>query len=440
MTTLPASVATNISQIVRGNVNIVTTANTNNNTTTVLPIAKVLPQQQNVSNDPPPIVSVGSGQSVYIHSLPPSAPVNSSNINITNSQGNSIISAPTSCTYYMPVTTSTSTVGTSSGAITVSTAVLQSITTNTPSITTNVSSSTSIQSYAPQAGSFAVVPSSNRNIVTTSTENTLPYSLASGENIAYSTKSLPTLVSSTVVQQSSGTQQIPVRFNPQLIVDGSHHITVASIGGSGANVKSGTVTVAASAAAPSDIILPYATKSTAIVSTAATRKRDIHPEPFSNTSISIPIKSAVKNLNPTLMSLGAEVAQQLQQSSQRVSSPISRPGSSDGSTTVSATSSPGIDQQEQEELNAMSAYHRNNRNIADGATFKTAGSMYTSSSTSKLNAGQISQQNSSSTYGSQPSHIISYQSHPISGQPQSHFQVNRLFLTILLQFSENIYF
>lgn len=38
---------------------------------------------------------------------------------------------------------------------------------------------------------------------------------------------------------------------------------------------------------------------------------------------------------------------------QRPTSPISHPDSSDGSTTVSATSSPGIDQQEQEELNAL---------------------------------------------------------------------------------------
>lgn len=49
----------------------------------------------------------------------------------------------------------------------------------------------------------------------------------------------------------------------------------------------------------------------------------------------------------------AEVVQQLQSTNQRPPSPISRPGSSDGSTTVSATSSPGIDQQEQEELNAF---------------------------------------------------------------------------------------
>lgn len=82
-----------------------------------------------------------------------------------------------------------------------STAVLQSITTNTSTINTNVSSSNTAitASYAPQAGPFAVVPSSNRNIVNNTSSN---------------------LVSSTVVQQS-GSQPIPVRFNPQLIVDGN---------------------------------------------------------------------------------------------------------------------------------------------------------------------------------------------------------------------------
>lgn len=69
VTTLPASVATNLSQIVRGNVNIVTTANTNSNTTTVLPIAKVMPQQQGLSNDPSSIVGTshnGKKKKIYL--------------------------------------------------------------------------------------------------------------------------------------------------------------------------------------------------------------------------------------------------------------------------------------------------------------------------------------------------------------------------------------
>lgn len=54
-------------------------------------------------------------------------------------------------------------------------------------------------SYAPQAGSFAaVVPVSSRN----------------ASNISTS------VVTSAMVQQA-GVQPIPVRFNPQLIVDGN---------------------------------------------------------------------------------------------------------------------------------------------------------------------------------------------------------------------------
>lgn len=54
-------------------------------------------------------------------------------------------------------------------------------------------------SYAPQAGSFAaVVPVSSRN-----------------------TSSISTSVVSSAMVQQAGAQPIPVRFNPQLIVDGN---------------------------------------------------------------------------------------------------------------------------------------------------------------------------------------------------------------------------
>lgn len=49
---------------------------------------------------------------------------------------------------------------------------------------------------------------------------------------------------------------------------------------------------------------------------------------------------------------------------QRVPSPHSRPGSSDGSTTVSATSSPGIDQQEEREDLQKSIQMKMNREIS----------------------------------------------------------------------------
>lgn len=176
--------ATNISQLVRGNVVTTVTGNINNVNTTVLPIAKVLPQQQQqqvMSNDPPPIVSVssvGGAQNVFIHSRSPSNPPNvsknsSANINISNSQGGSFISAP-SGTYYMSASSGAG----NPGGIAVST-VLQSFTTNSNTNTTNVLANTNVVSvsnlsnvsgglvtsmaYAPQAGTFAVVPSSNRN-------------------------------------------------------------------------------------------------------------------------------------------------------------------------------------------------------------------------------------------------------------------------------------
>lgn len=58
----------------------------------------------------------------------------------------------------------------------------------------------------------------------------------------------------------------------------------------------------------------------------------------------------------------------------RAPSPQSRPGSSDGSTTVSANSSPGVDQQEQEELNNV-----REMKIPEMA-FKTVDNMYANNS------------------------------------------------------------
>ncbi|XP_031641042.1 mucin-12 isoform X2 [Contarinia nasturtii] len=294
VTTLPASVATNLSQIVRGNVNIVTTANTNSNTTTVLPIAKVLPQQQGMSNvDPPPIVSVGTSQNV----------VNVVNANAINNRAQSSSIS--------------------------STAVLQSITTNTSAITTNVSSSNTAitASYAPQAGSFAVVPSSNRNIVNSSSSG---------------------LVSSTVVQQS-GSQPIPVRFNPQLIVDGNKEST--SYDGLLQKQLGGHQQISY-ISMPSNQSLANQQKTAHIIPVSGTKSNAVAVAVSSSPRATTIVSTAPRKRDHDFR---AEVVQQIQ-ANQRISSPVS-PGSSDGSTTVSATSSPGIDQQE--ELNALYQQHQN---------------------------------------------------------------------------------
>lgn len=78
-------------------------------------------------------------------------------------------------------------------------------------------------------------------------------------------------------------------------------------------------------------------------------------------------KNVAKNLGPTLLSMSGP-SDKLRE---RVPSPISRPGSSEGSTTVSATSSPGVDQQEHEELNSISMGMR-----MPEMTFKTVEELY----------------------------------------------------------------
>lgn len=105
------------------------------------------------------------------------------------------------------------------------------------------------------------------------------------------------------------------------------------------NVKSSSVAITATSSP----------RATTIVSTAP-RKREVGKCAQGN-HITFQRKFLKKNLHSIFKEFRTEVVQL--QSTQRPTSPISRPGSSDGSTTVSATSSPGIDQQEHEELNAI---------------------------------------------------------------------------------------
>lgn len=208
-----------VAQIVRSNVNVVTSvpnsqSNNNNSNSltgpgstnsisniqsTTLPVAKVLPQQQSQSNvvmndgSMPSIVTVPAtvsgvtGQNVFIHSRSPSSvtvtatPViannNSTNLHLpSNSQNALSFISSASGAYYIPTTVHSNSNSSNSVGVTAvsSSAVIQSITTTTASLTTNASASTTTcqiissapvtsLAYAPQAGSFAVVPATNRN-------------------------------------------------------------------------------------------------------------------------------------------------------------------------------------------------------------------------------------------------------------------------------------
>lgn len=150
-----------------------------------------------------------------------------------------------------------------------------------------------------------------------------------------------------------------MRFNPQLIVDGSNNQTIQS------NTII-TMHQQSQLTHPSSHMLATVTgakvpvqspRTTTIISSNTSRKRD-HNDTFNPATVAS-IKSAVKNLNPTLLSMSSEQPPR-----------STTPDSTDGSTTVSATSSPGLDQQEQEELNAMSALHHQNRSIRDDLQFR----------------------------------------------------------------------
>lgn len=137
--------------------------------------------------------------------------------------------------------------------------------------------------------------------------------------------------------------------------------------------------------------------------TNAARKRD-HNDTFVSATMNPSIKSAVKNLNPTLLSMGAEPPPR-----------SSTPGSTDGSTTVSATSSPGIDQQEQEEFNALNSLHRQNRSLDDDLHFRSVDSHLRDHPNQKnhqqhMQATAASVATATSTITSQQRHIV-YQPH-----------------------------
>lgn len=188
-------------------------------------------------------------------------------------------------------------------------------------------------------------------------------------------------------------QSVPVRFNPPLIVDGNTHTVPKQPQPQQQQLsKQPHIKTAGIVATP---------RAQQTIVSAPSRK---HGEPYVGTvtaTSSALTKSAVKNLNPTLIAMGSEPMAGVQ-SQRAVSPPISRPGSSDGSTTVSATSSPGIDQQEQEEMNALSAMHRNNRNIGDGAQFKNVDTLFAAGTT--VNVPQMQANSNALAYSQAAAH------------------------------------
>lgn len=353
------------------------------------PIAKVLPRQQVIDTQGQTIQqSSQGGTSVFIHTTPPNAnnqqqtPVSSSTA--TGLPNTFISSQPTKFIYDHLPTTSNVTVSSSSlidsmfsiAQKSVSKATSSTSSTITPFVSTQSNNSGEISSsggstvisssvsYTPSGSSFAVVPTSNRQIH----------------------------VSSSSINQLSNQIQavpVPVRFNPQLIVDdnqthgGAQIITMSSSNQIASiqpaqNLSQTTTsqppqqqqqqTQSQTIKGPSQTHLMIPATVTKVDSprpllqtsnNSNQRKREADSSPVRPTKV-IAISSASVGLG------GGQGQQTITSQAQitpikideRPISPHSRPPSTDGSTTVSATSSPTLDQQEQEERAAIELGNR----------------------------------------------------------------------------------
>lgn len=348
------------------------------------PVAKVLPRQQSNLMDASGQSlqqSTQSGTSVFIHATSPnvsasqqlSTPVSSSSVASGLPSGTFISPAPKFIYEHIPNTTtsiSSSTIIDSIFSLP-KTAVCKTtsavVSTISPHMTSqsssinndNLSNATAVISssisYTPQAGSFAVVPSSNRTL----------------GQIHVST--------SSINQNQAQIQTVPVRFNPQLIVDnnqtGTQIIAMSNV--SNVTNSQGSIGISQnqmqSNQMQNNIQIPTSQTHIMIPATvnkvesprqstpaSILRKRDSEGSPIKITGknlTAIPIQTTAAIQNSTAKIQQQQQQQQPQQQQQqhesRPPSPHSRPPSTDGSTTVSATSSPNLDQQEQEEMAAL---------------------------------------------------------------------------------------
>lgn len=217
-------------------------------------------------------------------------------------------------------------------------------------------------------------------------------------------------VSTSSLNQGNQLQTVPVRF-PQLIVDGNQsHTGTQIIAMSSSNqlaslqqtsstpvihTTSQTLHQQSQQQQATHIMIPSSVTKVesprppmAITSTASIlRKRD---------STSSPVATKI---NATATTSTAQLLQQKMDAIERSVSPRCRRDSTDGSTTVSATSSPNLDQQEQEERASMEFTSSSRLNDF----FSSA--LPTTSTRSALAAGGAQHQNStgSSSNGIEPS-------------------------------------
>ncbi|XP_059622542.1 histone deacetylase complex subunit SAP130 [Phlebotomus argentipes] len=189
-----------------------------------------------------------------------------------------------------------------------------------------------VSTSATAAGVQLAITSTPSSSVTS-----LSYSSATGGSFAVvgGNRQIHGLVPTTSAGQATSVQTVPVRFQPQLIVDNS---TAGQ-----ASHQIITMTQPTSTAQQHMLIpVPAKLAPTTSPRPSILRKRD-------NEGACVAPKG-VKNLVPILQSMGkaSPASVEVEKELKLEQPPSPRPPSSDGSTTVSATSSPGLEQQQQQ--------------------------------------------------------------------------------------------
>ncbi|XP_055854907.1 mucin-19 [Episyrphus balteatus] len=298
--------------------------------------------------------------SVFIHHTRPHSGGNASGVGSNSGGSTTVIPStgtgflpPGSTFYYESVPASS--VSVSSGVLSLTTTTVTSSTMSSNQIVTSSNMAagivTSLPFNTPSSATFTVVPSSNRSIG----QLQIPVSSTSAQIQAVPVRfSTQMSTEQVTVQQQQGQQQ----------QQQSHHqIIIPSQAASQQQSQQQQQHVQQQSQGHMVIPLPTSIKVSAgnsavgaLSSTAFLRKRDNDGSPI----------RAAKNLGPTLLSMGgASSSNSSSVSSQQMTSVVSSvvtdnknkeqqrpvsPASSDGSTTVSANSSPGVDQQINEEL------------------------------------------------------------------------------------------
>ncbi|XP_055907200.1 mucin-19 [Eupeodes corollae] len=295
--------------------------------------------------------------SVFIHHARPHSGGNASVVG-SASGGSTTTVIPSTGTGFLPPGSTfyyesvpASSVSVSSGVLSLTTTTVTSSTMSSNQIVTSSNMAagivTSLPFNTPSSATFTVVPSSNRSIG----QLQIPVSSTSAQIQAVPVRFSAQMPSEQVTVQ----QQVP--SNQQT----HHQIIIPSQASSQQSQQQQQQQMQQQSQGHMVIPLPTSIKVSAgasavsaINSTAFLRKRDNDGSPI----------RAAKNLGPTLLSMGAASSNASSMSSQQMTSTISSsvttdgkkeqravsPASSDGSTTVSANSSPGVDQQINEEL------------------------------------------------------------------------------------------